>query len=60
MIANEYTFLNDNSKLGVGIASPYVNESLGYSLINDPKTVDSFHCLAFKHAAPNDVPETID
>jgi hypothetical protein len=60
MIANEYTFLNDNFKLGVGLASPYVNESLGYSSINDPKTVDLFHCFAFKHAAPNDVPETID
>ncbi|MDR2372323.1 MAG: hypothetical protein LBD60_04210 [Puniceicoccales bacterium] len=60
MIANEYTFLNDNFKLGVGLASPYINESWGYSSISEPKIFDSFNHFAFRYAAPNDIPETIN
>ncbi|MDR0740887.1 MAG: hypothetical protein LBF34_04225 [Puniceicoccales bacterium] len=60
MIANEHAFLNDNFKLGVGLASPYINESWGTCLINVPIIFDSFNHFAFKHAAPNDVLETID
>jgi hypothetical protein len=60
MIANEYTFLNEKFKLGVGLASPYINESWGNTSINEFITFDSFNSFAFKHAAPNDVLETID
>jgi hypothetical protein len=66
MIANEYTFLNDNFKFGVGLASPYINESWGNCLIDIHNTFDSFNGFAFRYAAPDDVPtitngsETVD
>jgi predicted esterase len=61
MIANEYAFLNENFKLGVGLASPYINESWGSSSIGQlPMYFDSFNHFAFQHAAPNDVPKNID
>jgi hypothetical protein len=61
MIANEYEFLNQNFKLGVGLASSYINESWGYDSITESSTCfDSFNGYAFQHAAPNDVPMGID
>jgi hypothetical protein len=51
MIVNEYKFLRDNFKLGVGLASLYINESWR-TLITCPKTYVSNNKYAFKYAVP--------